>query len=327
MTGFTPGVSERVDPATVLLARPSLVVLVGPSGARKSVWAAANFAPGEVVSSDQLRGMVGETEQDQRAGPDAFEVLDDIVTRRCRRGLLTVIGTLGLDAGRRRRWCEFAHHYEMGCVAVLFRTNAKVCRARNKDRSDPVPARVLTRQLADFEATVHALDEEGFDSVVDAGPVRVVPPRFLDAPRFAAAQADRALALDFGLHISRFEIEGGPARIRDHLQGVVSVAEQVGFKGLWVMDHQRQIPQVGRAWDNMLECFTTLGFLAAVTERATLGSLVAGVTYRNIAHLGKIVASLDVLSGGRAVCGLGAAWFRAEHEAYGWELPPVSEPK
>ena len=72
------------------------------------------------------------------------------------------------------------------------------------------------------------------------------------------------------------------------------------------MDHVVQIPGVGRHWDEMLDSWTALAFLAAHTSRATLGTLVTAVTYRNVAHLGKIVATLDVLSGGRAVCGLGA---------------------
>ena len=91
------------------------------------------------------------------------------------------------------------------------------------------------------------------------------------------------------------------------------------------MDHFRQIPQVGRAWDDFLESWTTLAWLAALTERVRLGTLVTGVTYRNVGHLAKIVATLDVLSGGRAVCGLGLGWFAAEHRAYGWPFPPVDE--
>jgi alkanesulfonate monooxygenase SsuD/methylene tetrahydromethanopterin reductase-like flavin-dependent oxidoreductase (luciferase family) len=82
---------------------------------------------------------------------------------------------------------------------------------------------------------------------------------------------------------------------------------------------------VGRPFDDFPESFTTLAHLAAVTDRVRLGTLVAGVTYRNVAHLGKIVATLDVLSGGRAVCGLGLAWHEAEHLAYGWRFPPVAE--
>jgi alkanesulfonate monooxygenase SsuD/methylene tetrahydromethanopterin reductase-like flavin-dependent oxidoreductase (luciferase family) len=75
----------------------------------------------------------------------------------------------------------------------------------------------------------------------------------------------------------------------------------------------------------MLDSWTTLGFVAGATARIRLGTMVTGITYRNVAHLGKIVASLDVLSGGRAICGIGAAWFGAEHTAYGWDFPPVPD--
>jgi alkanesulfonate monooxygenase SsuD/methylene tetrahydromethanopterin reductase-like flavin-dependent oxidoreductase (luciferase family) len=89
------------------------------------------------------------------------------------------------------------------------------------------------------------------------------------------------------------------------------------------MDHFVQIPQVGPEWQDMLESYTTLGFLAGRTTTIGLGALVSGVTYRNLAHLAKIVATLDVVSGGRAICGLGTAWFEREHRLYGWEFPPV----
>ncbi len=91
------------------------------------------------------------------------------------------------------------------------------------------------------------------------------------------------------------------------------------------MDHFLQIPQVGREWEDMLESYTTLGYLAGVTERIGLGTLVTGITYRNLAHLAKIVATLDVLSGGRAMCGLGTAWFQREHELYGWGMKPRAD--
>jgi F420-dependent oxidoreductase-like protein len=90
------------------------------------------------------------------------------------------------------------------------------------------------------------------------------------------------------------------------------------------MDHFLQIPPVGPHWEEMLDSYTTLAYLAARTGTARLGTMVTGVTYRNIAHLAKIVATLDVLSGGRAVCGIGAAWFEREHVAYGWEFPPLA---
>src|SRR5436309_4123326 len=93
---------------TIRLPAPCLVVLVGPSGAGKSAWAAANFRADQIVSSDRLRALVGEGEHDQRAGKDAFDVLDLVVERRLRRGLVTVVDTLGLDGPRRRAWIALA---------------------------------------------------------------------------------------------------------------------------------------------------------------------------------------------------------------------------
>ena len=91
------------------------------------------------------------------------------------------------------------------------------------------------------------------------------------------------------------------------------------------MDHFRQIPMFGPKWETMLESYTTLAYLAGVTERVQLGTLVTGITFRNVAHLGKIVATLDVLSGGRAFCGLGLAWNADEHAAYGWPFPATAD--
>ena len=108
------------------------------------------------------------------------------------------------------------------------------------------------------------------------------------------------MTLDFGLQISRFGWPGHPAATARTLAEVARAAEEAGFTSLWVMDHFVQIPQVGREWEDMLESHTTLGYLAGVTERIRLGTLVTGITYRNLAHLAKIVATLDVLSGGRA---------------------------
>lgn len=135
----------------------------------------------------------------------------------------------------------------------------------------------------------------------------------------------RPATLRFGLQIPSFTWPGGPPEIGERLADVARAAEQAGFSSIWVMDHFLQIPVVGPSWHDMLDSYTTLGYLAGVTDRAQLGALVTGVTYRNIAHLGKIVATLDVVSGGRAVCGLGAAWFEREHRAYGWTFPPLRE--
>ena len=133
------------------------------------------------------------------------------------------------------------------------------------------------------------------------------------------------MPLAFGLQIATYGGPGGAPAIGPRLAAVARAAEDVGFTSLWVMDHFIQIPQVGRHWDEMLDSWTTLGFLAGHTRRATLGTMVTGVTYRNVAHLAKVVATLDVLSGGRAVCGLGAGWFEAEHKAYGFDFPAVRQ--
>jgi F420-dependent oxidoreductase-like protein len=131
--------------------------------------------------------------------------------------------------------------------------------------------------------------------------------------------------LRFGLQIPSFTWEGGPPELARRLGAIGEAAEAAGFSSVWLMDHFLQIPFVGREWLEMMDSYTTLGFMAARTKRMTLGTLVTGVTYRNVGHLAKIVATLDVLSGGRAVCGIGAAWFEREHRAYGWTFPPLAE--
>ncbi len=121
--------------------------------------------------------------------------------------------------------------------------------------------------------------------------------------------------------MSRFDFGDGPEDIRSHLRDIARRAEDAGFRSLWVMDHFLQIPQIGPVWHDMLESYTTLAYLAGVTDRVRLGALVTAAGYRNPAHLAKIVATLDVLSGGRAICGLGAGWFRREADAYGLPFP------
>jgi F420-dependent oxidoreductase-like protein len=153
--------------------------------------------------------------------------------------------------------------------------------------------------------------------------VLLVPPALVAAPAAARRQQEDPMPLDFGLQIPRFDWPGGPAETAERLASLAAEAEAAGFTSIWLMDHFLQIPMAGREWEDMLESYTTLGFLAGRTTTARLGTLVTGVTYRNIAHLAKIVATLDVLSGGRAMCGLGAAWFEREHTLYGWELPSV----
>lgn len=116
-----------------------------------------------------------------------------------------------------------------------------------------------------------------------------------------------------------------PAQQFDRVVELASAAEQAEFDSVWVMDHFIQIPMVGAPTDPILEAYTTLAALASRTSRVDLGALVTGVTYRNPALLAKMVTSLDVISGGRAVLGIGAAWYDVEHAAYGYEFPPLSE--
>jgi F420-dependent oxidoreductase-like protein len=307
------------------LPDPCLVVLVGASGAGKSRWATGCFAPDQVVSSDRLRAVVGTGERDQRASKDAFELLDLIVEKRLKRRLTTVVDTTGLDPKRRAAWRAVAARHDVPAYAVVLDPDPKVVRNRNRARGTPVPSKVVAGQLREVEEAWTRLAGEGFAGVHRAGPVALVPPAFLTAVASAARQQEDPVMLEFGLQVSRFDFAGHPASTATTLAGIARAAEEAGFKSLWVMDHLLQIPQVGREWQDMLESYTTLGYLAGVTEQIRLGALVTGITYRNLAHLAKIVATLDVLSGGRAMCGLGAAWFQREHDLYGWDFPPRSE--
>jgi F420-dependent oxidoreductase-like protein len=303
------------------LPDPCVVVLVGPGAAGKSTWAATHFPPSAIVGSDALRALVGAGEDDLAASADAFAVLDDVVDRRLKRRLTTVIDTLGLDPAKRRRYLATAREHGMPCVAVAFDTPAAECRARNRARTAKrIPTDALTAQLRAWSKARDSLADEGFDAVLAPEPVRVVPKAFVDAPVAAARQHDAPVGLRFGLHLGEFRFTNPTGQA---LREIAVAAEAAGFDAIYVMDHFRQIPQIGRPFDDFPESFTTLAHLAAVTSRVRLGTLVAGVTYRNVAHLGKIVATLDVLSGGRAVCGLGLGWFEAEHLAYGWRFPPV----
>jgi F420-dependent oxidoreductase-like protein len=124
--------------------------------------------------------------------------------------------------------------------------------------------------------------------------------------------------MKIGLQINRFDFDGGDAKIGEHLAMVAKKADEVGFDSIWVMDHFFQIHYLGASTDPMLEAYTTLGFIAGVTKRARLGTMVTGVVYRAPALLIKAVTTLDVVSGGRAYMGIGAGW--NEEEAIGLGL-------
>ena len=131
--------------------------------------------------------------------------------------------------------------------------------------------------------------------------------------------------MKIGLQIPDFTTPGGPARLGADLATVAAVADDAGFSYLAVMDHFFQIGAVGSAEQEMLEAYTTLGYLAGHTSRARLLTLVTGVTYRHPGILAKIVTTLDVLSGGRGMLGIGAAWNDEESRGLGIPFPPVAE--
>ncbi len=128
-----------------------------------------------------------------------------------------------------------------------------------------------------------------------------------------------------GLQIPDFTSPGGPARLGADLATVARTADDAGFEFLAVMDHFFQIQAIGPSEREMLEAYTTLGYLAACTSRAQLLTLVTGVVYRNPGILAKIITTLDVLSAGRAWLGVGAAWNEEESRGLGIPFPPVAE--
>jgi F420-dependent oxidoreductase-like protein len=131
--------------------------------------------------------------------------------------------------------------------------------------------------------------------------------------------------LKLGLQIPDYTSPDGPSRLGANLAAVAEAADEAGFDRIGVMDHFFQIRSIGPADREMLESYTTLGFLAAHTKRAKLNTVVTGVVYRHPGVLAKIVTTLDVLSGGRAELGIGAAWNEEEARALGIPFPPVAE--
>lgn len=297
---------------------PSLIVLIGPSGSGKTTWAEANFKAGQVVSSDALRAAVGTGQHDQKASADAFAVLESIVDKRLARRLVTVIDTLGLNPDDRQRWRQKAADAGMPAIAIAFDTGAKICKDRNKRRSRSIPPKVLDSQITRYVETRPRLDGEGFAAVHAADTITPVA-----LGSWSTDQVNPTRRLRFGLQISNFE--WGDVSTPDTLAAIARRAEAAGFESLWLMDHLRQIPQVGPAWNAMLEAYTTLAWLAGVTDTIRLGALVTGLTYRNVGLLAKIISTIDVLSEGRAICGIGAGWFKQEHEAFGYKYPPDRE--
>jgi F420-dependent oxidoreductase-like protein len=131
--------------------------------------------------------------------------------------------------------------------------------------------------------------------------------------------------MNLDLHVPRFTWPGGPAAMGTTLTTLAQTAETLGVRSLSVMDHWFQMEMMWPAEEPMLEGYTTLGFVAASTQKLRLRLLVGGVTYRHPGLLAKTITTLDVLSGGRAELGLGAAWYEREHRGLGVPFPPVAE--
>ena len=309
---------------------PALVVLIGAAGSGKSTWALDRYRRAEVVSSDDLRGIVGSGPADLDASADAFDLLERIVAARLSRGLTTVVDTLGLDTDRRIAWRDAARAVGLPAVAVLVDTPADECRRRNALRDRPVPAPALAEQIRRSSATRAALSGEGWDHVevvsgaepragvvADATsvPAEVGVPDRSEGP--AASHGLRVM-----LQLSRFPWGEDPGA---WVEEMALAASDAGFSGIALMDHLIQIPQVDTAWQPIPEPWVTLGLVAGLDTRLELGTLCTPVTFRPAGLTAKAAATLDALSGGRAFLGIGAGWWEREHAAYAVPFPPASE--
>jgi F420-dependent oxidoreductase-like protein len=133
------------------------------------------------------------------------------------------------------------------------------------------------------------------------------------------------IAVLIGVQIPDFQGAGGPSRLGERLGAVARTADEAGFAYIALMDHFFQISMVGPPEQDMLEAYTALGYVAACTSSARLLTLVTGVVYRHPGLLAKAVTTLDVLSGGRAWLGIGAAWNEEEARGLGIPFPPLAE--
>jgi len=311
----------------IALPSPCLVILAGPPASGKTTWAHSNF-PDATVSSDQLRALAGDSAGDMAASAVALKLLDQIVAERVRRGLTTVVDTLGTDADARAQWRSVASSKGLPVFLVTFDTSAASCRRLNRSRDKRVPDEVMRRALTAWPDQRQQLVAESFHAVHSVTADAPAPARARTVSAEIAVAAEKPPAsprrgLGFGLLLGRFPWAEGD-RDPHEFDETLAAAEAAGFDSIWVMDHFRQIPQVGRAWDPMLEAWSTIAWIAAKTERVRVGSLVTCASHRNVGLLAKTVATVDVLSGGRVICGLGAGWFDQEQAAYGYEvLPPA----
>ncbi|HEU5268186.1 MAG TPA: LLM class flavin-dependent oxidoreductase [Jatrophihabitans sp.] len=297
---------------------PAIVVLVGASGSGKSTWAQRAYRAQEIVSSDDLRAIVGSGRYDLDASADAFRLLDEILAARARRGLTCVVDTLGLDPDRRRGYLALARTHRLPAVAVLFDVPAGLARQRNAERDRPGPAPVLAGQLARAARAAAELKAEGWDRVLA---VRTPVSDTLARAAVATAEAPPT-GFEVILQLSRFPWDAQPG---GWLREVALAADAAGFAGIALMDHLIQIPQVDRAWAPIPEPWVTLGVLAGLDTRLRLGTLVSPVTFRPAGITAKAVATLDAITDGRAFLGLGAGWWAREHAAFGLNFPGAAD--
>lgn len=181
---------------------------------------------------------------------------------------------------------------------------------------------MLDAQLRRVPGAAAQLAEEGWLVIESAEDLAVEPSHSAGSQSAAAEQRDRPATLGIVLQISRFPWGDDPA---GWLASVAAAAADAGLAGLALMDHLIQIPQVGRAWEPIPEPWVTLGLLAGLGLDLTLGTLVTPATYRAPGVLAKTAATVDVLSGGRAFCGVGAGWWEREHAGFGLPFPPAGE--
>ena len=307
------------------LPDPALVVLVGPAGSGKSHFAAAHYRRHEIVSSDELRSVVGSGEHDLAATEEAFALLERIVAGRLSRRLTTVVDTLGLDAGRRAAWLQAAREADLPAVVVVVDTPPEETRRRNADRAYVVPATALAQQLRRFRETRAELEDEGWDLVHVVTPeIAVVTEPPTTAAPAATDRTERrsSQGLAVMLQLARFPWGEDPG---NWLRSMALAADEAGFAGLALMDHLIQIPQVDRAWEPIAEPWVSLGLVAGLDTGLRLGTLVTPVTFRPPGITAKAAATLDALTGGRAFVGVGAGWWDREHAAYGLPFPQARE--
>src|SRR5690349_13078465 len=224
------------EPAGGALPDPALVVLVGPSGSGKSVWAARRYRPDEVVSSDRLRSLVGSGEHDLDASADAFTLLDHIVAARLRRGLTAVVDTLGLDPARRLGYLRLARNSGMPAVAVLFDTDPAECRRRNRARDPAVPAPALEGQLRRMRAAATEIGGEGWDLVTTARSAQPEASHSPGARAAASKQRQRPVRMGFVLQLSRFPWDEDPEGPAHWLAAVARATAQAACREsrLWI---------------------------------------------------------------------------------------------